>query len=93
MNSRLNTPIQYTLYIKVVSPRTPDAPRSISPLAVLEIFEGSKNALNAPEWTQWNRPTLQFQQPRASFAALFARMASWDVNRNEVTITLLPILI
>lgn len=66
----------------MVSPRTPHAGRSISPLAVLEVFEGSKYALNAPEWTQWNRSTLQFQQPRASFAALFARMAQWDVNRD-----------
>ena len=59
---------------------------SISPLAVLEVFEGSKHALNAPEWTQWNCPTLQFQQPRASFAALFARMAQWDVNQDNVSI-------
>lgn len=59
---------------------------------MLEVFEGSKYALDAPEWTQWTRRTLRFQQPRASFAALFARMALWDVNRNEVTIILLPIL-
>lgn len=52
---------------------------------MLEIFEGSKHAIDAPEWTQWTRPTLQFQQPRASFAALFGRMALWDVNRDDVS--------
>ena len=51
---------------------------------MLEIFIGSKHALNAPEWTQWSCPTPQFQQPRASFAALFGRMALWDVNRDDV---------
>ena len=58
--------------------------RSVSPRAVLEIFVGSKHALDAPEWTQWTRPSLQFQQPRALFAALFAWMALWDVNRDDV---------
>ena len=65
--------------------------RSISPLAMLEVFEGSKHALNAPEWTQWNRPTLQFQQPHASFAALFAWMAQWDVNQSNVSILYLDL--
>lgn len=45
---------------------------------------GSPHALNAPEWTHWTHPTLRFQQPRASFAALFGRMAMWDVNRDDV---------
>ena len=29
-------------------------------------------------------PTLQFQQPHALFAALFAQMALWDVNQDDV---------
>ena len=85
-NSLFNSPTQYMLYIKAVSPRTPYVAHSISPLAVLEVFEGSMHALNAPEWTQWNHPTLQFQQPRASFAALFAWMLQWDVNWDNVSI-------
>ena len=74
------------LYITVVSPRNVHSAHSISPLAVLEIFEGSRDAIDTPEWTQWNCPALQFQQPHASFAALFARMAQWDVNQDEVII-------
>ena len=74
------------LYITVVSPRTAHSAHSISPFTVLEIFEGSRDAINTPEWTQWNHLTLQFQQPHASFATLFVRMAQWDVNRDEVII-------
>ena len=79
-DNHLNQATKFTLYITAVSPRTDHTTRSVSPRAVLEIFTGSKHALNALEWTQWTRPTLQFQQPRASFAALFAQMALWDVN-------------
>ena len=83
-DNHLNQVTKFTLYITAVSPRTDHTTRSVSPRAVLEIFTGSKHALNALEWTQWTCPTLQFQQPRASFAALFARMALWDVNRDDV---------
>ena len=75
-----DSPTLFMLYIKVVSPRTTHSACSISPLAILDIFRGSNDAVSAPEWTQWTRPDLQFQQPRASFAALFAQMAQWDMN-------------
>ena len=83
-DNHLNQVTKFTLYITAVSPRTDHTTRSVSPRAVLEIFTGSKHALNALEWTQWTCPTLQFQQPCASFAALFARMVLWDVNRDDV---------
>ena len=74
------------LYIKVVSPRTTHSACLICPLSILEIFRGSNDAVSAPEWTQWICPNFQFQQLCASFAALFAWMAQWDVNQNKVNI-------
>lgn len=55
-----------------------------SPRAVMETFTGSSRAIDAPEWTQWPQPTLRFQHPLVSFAVLFMRMASWDINKNQV---------
>jgi hypothetical protein len=57
---------------------------SQSPRAILEYFVGSHDAINAPEWTCWARPTLEFQQPKATFVALFIRMAEWDSNKRQV---------
>ena len=76
--------MQFKLYIRVVSPHTAHSAHLIIPLAVLVIFVGSKDAVNAPDWTQWVCPTPQFQQLHASFATLFAWMAQWDVNQDGV---------
>ncbi|KAF7974701.1 hypothetical protein HWV62_11483 [Athelia sp. TMB] len=83
-HQNLPQPDKYTLYITAVAPPRRQSAQSIrsSPRAVLEIFWGSPLAINAPEWTRWANPVLQFQQPRAEFAALFARMAFWKVNRD-----------
>ena len=70
-NNHFNQATKFTLYITAVSPRMDHTTCLVSPWAVLEIFVGSKYALNALEWTQWTCPTLQFQQPHALFAALF----------------------
>jgi hypothetical protein len=51
---------------------------------ILERFVGPFDALDAPEWTSWARPMLEFQQPKATFVTLFLRMATWDENKNEV---------
>jgi hypothetical protein len=59
-----------------------------SPQAILERFVGSSEALDAPEWTRWIQPTLEFQQPKATFVTLFIQMAQWDENKNEVQLTI-----
>lgn len=57
-----------------------------SPRALLDRFVGSKQAIDAPEWTQWDDPTLKFQQPLATFAALFMKVATWNVNAQNVSL-------
>ena len=79
-------PPTYTLYITAsLSPET----RAIfflrkSPRATLGRFVGFKEDGCAPDWTRWTRPTLEFQQPKATFAELFVRMATWEVNALQV---------
>lgn len=78
--------LEYTLYITA---RASPASRmgqflSQSPQATLERFVGSRDAINAPEWIRWAQPTLEFQQPKATFVALFIRMAEWDNNKRQV---------
>jgi hypothetical protein len=76
---------QYTLYITAsVSFRSQRLFLRTSPQAILEQFSGSSEAIDAPEWTRWGRPTLEFQQPKATFAALFLRMADWTENQSQV---------
>jgi hypothetical protein len=76
---------QYTLYITAsVSFRSRRLFLRTSPQAILEQFFGSSEAIDAPEWTRWGKPTLEFQQPKATFAALFLRMADWTENQNQV---------
>lgn len=83
-------PDLYTLYLTAVAPpRTRSSQRSsTSPRATLDRFLGSKSAIDAPEWAQWTASTTTFQQPRASFATLFTRMAMWPVNASEVCTSL-----
>jgi hypothetical protein len=50
----------------------------------MERFTGSNAALNAPDWTSWERKTWEFQQPQLNFASLFVRMAEWEENKHEV---------
>lgn len=78
-------PPTYSLYI---SARVPSSTPTLlflrkSPRALLERFTGFNNALDAPEWTRWDKPTLEFQQPKATFAAIFIRMAGWNENKDE----------
>jgi hypothetical protein len=53
----------------------------------LERFTGSNSAIDAPDWTSWERKTWEFQQPELDFASLFVRMASWEENQNQVCFT------
>ena len=76
----------YTLYIKAIA--SPQSRNNLilrtSPRAILERFTGSNKALNAPDWTSWERKACEFQQPKLNFASLFVRMAEWEENRHEV---------
>jgi hypothetical protein len=76
----------YTLYLTAydTSFLTPSFLRT-SPRIVLQRFAGTKDDIDAPEWTSWTSPTLEFQQPRATFAVLFLQMANWEVNRVRVS--------
>ena len=75
-------PPMYTLYITAsLSPETCALLfLRKSPRAILDQFVGFKEDGYAPEWTRWTQPTLEFQQPEATFADLFVQMATWDVN-------------
>src|ERR1700683_2264547 len=75
----------HLLYITASVPRSIQASVFLrkSPRALLERFTGFNNVLNTPEWTRWTHPILEFQQPRASFADLFVRMATWEGNKDE----------
>jgi hypothetical protein len=57
-----------------------------SPRALLDCFVGFTDTVDAqaPEWTKWKHPILEFQQPKATFAELFTRMATWEVNKDVV---------
>ncbi|KAF8057435.1 hypothetical protein FPV67DRAFT_1677229 [Lyophyllum atratum] len=61
-----------------------ETPLRTSPRAVLDHYVGSSDDLSAPEWTRWNDDILEFCQPRDTFIALFARMALWKHNLNEI---------
>jgi hypothetical protein len=50
----------------------------------MERFTGLNTALNAPDWTSWERKTWEFQQPKLNFASLFVRMAEWEENKHQV---------
>lgn len=80
-------PDVWTLYVTATAPsRTGSGQAAIvSPRAILERYVGSKEAIDAPEWTQWTCAIEEFQQPRASFGVLFTRMAFWKVNRDYVS--------
>lgn len=86
--ANFNQPDVWTLYITATAPSKTRSgqPPSTSPCATLERFTGSNSAVDAPEWTQWAHPIEEFQQPRASFGVLFARMAFWKVNRDDVCV-------
>lgn len=60
-----------------------------SPRALLERFVGSNNAIHAPEWTRWETSSLEFQQPKRTFAALFVRFAELDENQSIVGLAFL----
>jgi hypothetical protein len=79
-------PPTYTLYITAHLPRGAKYYMLLwqSPRAVLEKFVGFSNDPDAPEWTRWVHSILEFQQPKASFADLFVRMAAWDENKVQV---------
>jgi hypothetical protein len=55
-----------------------------SPRVILDVYLGSPHDLAAPEWMRWATPTLEFFQPRGSFAELFTRMSTWRYNQREV---------
>lgn len=62
-NNHFNQATKFTLYITAVSPRMDHTAHLISPWAVLEIFVGSRHALNALEWTQWTFLLSSFNSP------------------------------
>ncbi|KAF7976662.1 hypothetical protein HWV62_6001 [Athelia sp. TMB] len=84
--ANIGQPDTWTLYLTATAPaRTGSAQTATtSPCAILEQYIGSKDAIDAPEWMQWDRSTEEFQQPRAAFAVLFTRMAFTKVNRDQV---------
>ena len=75
-------PPMYTLYIIAsLSPKTCALLFLCkSACTILDQFVSFKEDRYAPEWTCWTQPTLEFQQPKATFADLFVQMVTWDVN-------------
>ncbi|KZP15449.1 hypothetical protein FIBSPDRAFT_958786 [Athelia psychrophila] len=75
----------WTLYLTATAPPRTGSGQAVttSPCAILERYTGSNTAIDAPEWTLWNRPVEKFQQPRAAFGVLFTRMALWKDNRDQ----------
>jgi hypothetical protein len=80
----------YTLYLIAQVP--PHIPAILfhqsSPRVILESYVGPNNTLHAPEWTRWAKPTLEFQQPKRTFAALFLRFAALKENTDVVRLTI-----
>lgn len=77
----------YTLYITAKVPPSAQAILFLrtSPRVILDRFIGSREALEAPLWARWSEPSLEFQQPKSTFAALFIRMATWELNSEQVS--------
>ncbi|KII85388.1 hypothetical protein PLICRDRAFT_31629 [Plicaturopsis crispa FD-325 SS-3] len=76
----------YTLYITAYLPDGTGCPWYLqeSPRAVLERFTGIDTDKTAPDWVNWQSPTLEFYQPTALFADLFVRVAMWEHNMSQV---------
>lgn len=57
-----------------------------APRSLFDRFCRSNQETLAPLWTRWSTHfwVLEFQQPTATFAKLFARMASWEFNKDQV---------
>jgi len=70
---------KFTLFLTAYDPTFTTRFRRRSPRIVLEQFFGFQDSIAAPEWAS-RRERLEFQQPRATFAELFWKMASWDAN-------------
>jgi hypothetical protein len=87
-------PDTFILYITAsVLPESNVPPLSrSSPRATLARYVGFKEDLDAPVWTRWDKSIVTFDQPRGSFADLFARMAAWEDNHAVVTINFLTYL-
>jgi len=81
-------PDTYTLYItaSAMDESIPVFHRT-SPAAVLDRFIGDKSRVDAPEWVEWDKAELEFQQPRSCIADVFARLAVSDHNLLEVCIS------
>ena len=65
-------------------PATPGLFFQSSPRAILDRFVGPNDAIHAPEWAQWEEISLEFQQPKRTFAALFMHFAASDDNQRIV---------
>lgn len=74
-------PDTYTLYISASAPGFPDSLR-----AILDEYEGEPDEPGAPEWLKRDANWIMFRQKRGQFALLFASMAVWKHNRDNVSL-------
>jgi hypothetical protein len=56
-----------------------------SPWAILDRFSGHADAPNAPDWMHWPESSAYFSHRTAFVAELFMRMATWEVNSEQVS--------
>jgi hypothetical protein len=75
---------KFTLFLTAYDPSFTNLFRRKSPRIILEQFFGFRDSIAAPEWTS-RQERLEFQQPKATFADLVSKMASWDVNQRVVS--------
>jgi hypothetical protein len=59
-----------------------------SPRAVLEQYVGFPGEIDAPDWVQWNKSTLDFYQPRVVLAETFVQLSTLKENLRLVSLTI-----
>ena len=78
-------PPKYTLMLmcSIASTRVPSNLRR-SPVVYLDHYIGFDDELNAPDWVNWEKSTLEYYQPRAIIAETFVHLSTLSPNQRKV---------
>lgn len=88
-SSLIDNPPTYVLFITAVAPPMAGMPENLlqSPQAILDRYQGSLYAQDAPRWTQWPMPLCFYQRIKA-FTELFIHEAHSKLNMDQPGLSL-----
>ena len=80
-------PPKYTLTLtcSIASTRVPSSLQK-SPTVYLDHFIRFNDELDAPDWVNWEKPVLEYYQPRAIIAETFVHLSGLSPNQRKVSI-------